>query len=182
MTSRLCNVLKQPDLPEALIERTLYSLAQIYYSTEEYNKSLRPLKKAYKTSKDRGGQPKENLLLLMHSNYQKLGDYKNMVNVLKNMVVLYPKVEYWLSLAAAHSELGQADKQISIMEMLYERGDLPQGRQQVNLASLYLLHDAPSQAVEVLVKGMSEGTIKRTTINQFLLTKAQKSVQSKASD
>ena len=85
-------------------------------------------------------------------------------------------------MAAAHSELGQADNQISIMEMLYERGDLPQGKQQVNLASLYLLHDAPSQAVEVLEKGMSEGTIERTTVNQFLLTKAQKSVQSKASD
>jgi serine/threonine protein kinase len=170
-------VLKQPALPEALIARTLYALAQIYYSTEDYKKSLQPLKKTYKMIKDRGDQPKENLLLLMRANYYKLGDHKNLVNVLKKMVVLYPKTEYWLSLGGAYSELGQHDKQISIMEMLYKRGDLPEGSQQVNLASLYLLNDAPSQALEVLKKGMSEGTIERTTINQFLLSKAQKLAQ-----
>lgn len=170
-------VLKQAGLPEALISHTLFTLAQIYFSTEEYRKSLEPLLKAYKMIKDRGDQPKENLLLLMRANYHKLGDHGNMVNVLKKMVELYPKTEYSLALAGAYAELGRHDKQFSIMEMLYEQGDLVEGNQQINLASLYLLHDIPAKAVQVLEKGMSEGTIEKTTANQFLLSKAQKSTR-----
>ncbi|MFT5134936.1 MAG: tetratricopeptide (TPR) repeat protein, partial [Gammaproteobacteria bacterium] len=170
-------VLEQADLPEAMITRALYSLAQIYYSMDEFTKSLEPLKKSYKMTMDSGDEPRETLLQLMSANYHKLGDYKNMVNVLKKMVSLYPKTDYWLSLAGAYSALAQHENQITVMEMLYEQGELKTGTQQVNFASLYLLRDKPLKAIEVLEKGMSEGTIERTTLNQFLLSKAQKSAQ-----
>ncbi len=200
-------VLKQPELPEALIANSLYTLAQLYFITEEYKKavatiekwfkntekpsenaymllgqgyyqleqykkSLGPLKKAYKMVKDRGDQPKQNLLLLMRVDYYNLGDYKNMVNVLKELVVLYPKTEYWLTMAGAYSELKKLEKQMSIMEMLYERGDLVRGNQQLNLANLYLLHEVPYKAAKVLDKGMKKGVIKKIVRNLRLLSQA----------
>jgi len=200
-------VLIQPDLPEGLITSSLYTLAQLYFITEEYKKavatiekwfkvtdkpsenaymllgqgyyqledykkSLQPLKKAYKLVKDRGDQPKENLLLLMRVDYYNLNDYKNMVNVLKELVVLYPKTEYWLTMAGAYSELKALEKQMSIMEMLYESGYLPKGNQQLNLANLYLLHEVPYKAATVLDKGMKKGIIEKNVRNLRLLSQA----------
>ena len=200
-------VLKQPELPEALVANSLYTLAQLYFITEDYKKavktiekwfktapkptenaymllgqgyyqledykkSLVPLKKAYKMVKDRGDQPKENLLLLMRVDYFELGDYKNMVNVLKELVVLYPKTEYWLTMAGAYSELKALEKQMVIMEMLYEGGHLPKGNQQLNLANLYLLHEIPYKAAVVMDKGMKDGLIEKNIRNLRLLSQA----------
>lgn len=200
-------VLQQPDLPEALVQNSLYTLAQLYFITEEYKKaidtinkwfritpkptenaymllgqgyyqleqyknSLVPLKKAYKMVKDRGDQPRENLLLLLRVDYFNLGDYKNMIKVLKELVQLYPKPEYWLTMAGAYSELKRYDKQMSIMEMLYESGNLPRGNQQLNLANLYLLHEVPYKAAKVLEKGMKDGLIEKKVRNLRLLSQA----------
>lgn len=200
-------VLQQPDLPEALVQNSLYTLAQLFFITEEYKKaidainrwfkitpkptenaymllgqgyyqleqyknSLVPLKKAYQMVKGRGDKPKENLLLLLRVNYFNLGDYKNMVKVLKEMVNLYPKPEYWLTMAGAYSELKRYDKQMSIMEMLYESGNLPRGNQQLNLANLFLLHEVPYKAAIILEKGMKGKLIERNVRNLRLLSQA----------
>jgi tetratricopeptide (TPR) repeat protein len=200
-------VLIQPDLPEGLAASSMYTLAQLYFITEEYKKavktiedwfkiadkpsenaymllgqgyyqledykkSLGPLKKAYKLVKDRGDQPKENLLLLMRVDYYNLGDYKNMVNVLKELVVLYPKTEYWLTMAGAYSELKALEKQMSIMEMLYDAGNLPKGNQQLNLANLFLLHEVPYKAAKIMDEGMKKGIIDKNVRNLRLLSQA----------
>ena len=153
-------------------ENAFMLLGQGYYQLGDYKKSLQPLKKAYKMVKDRGDQPKENLLLLMRVDYFELGDFKNMVNVLKEMVVLYPKTEYWLTMAGAYSELKSLDKQMSIMEMLYESGNLPKGNQQLNLANLYLLHEVPYKAAVLMEKGMKAKLIERNVRNLRLLSQA----------
>ncbi|MFT5134183.1 MAG: tetratricopeptide (TPR) repeat protein [Gammaproteobacteria bacterium] len=153
-------------------ENAYMLLGQGYYQLEDYKKSLQPLKKAYKMVKERGDNPKQNLLLLMRVDYYNLGDYKNMVNVLKELVVLYPKTEYWLTMAGAYSELKALDKQMSIMEMLYEAGNLPKGNQQLNLANLYLLHEVPYKAAVVLDKGMKSGIIEKNVRNLRLLSQA----------
>ena len=200
-------VLIQPDLPEGLAASSMYTLAQLYFITEEYRKavktiedwfkiankpsenaymllgqgyyqleeykkSLGPLKKAYKLVKDRGDNPKQNLLLLMRVDYYNLGDYKNMINVLKELVVLYPKTEYWLTMAGAYSEMKRLDKQMSIMEMLYDGGDLQKGNQQLNLANLFLLHEVPYKAARIMDAGMKKGIIDKNVRNLRLLSQA----------
>jgi len=160
---------KNTDKPS---ENAYMLLGQGYYQLEEYEKSLVPLKSAYKMVKARGDQPKQNLLLLMRVNYYNLGDYKSMVNVLKELVVLYPKTEYWLTMAGAYSELQNLEKQMSIMELLYEGDNLPKGNQQLNLANLYLLHEIPYKAAVLMDKGMKEGIIERNVRNLRLLSQA----------
>ncbi|MBT7952223.1 MAG: tetratricopeptide repeat protein [Gammaproteobacteria bacterium] len=153
-------------------ENAYMLLGQGYYQLEDYKKSLGPLKKAYKLVKDRGDNPKQNLLLLMRVDYYNLGDYENMVNVLKELVVLYPKTEYWLTMAGAYSELKRLDKQMSIMEMLYDSGDLQKGNQQLNLANLFLLHEVPYKAAVIMDKGMKKGIIDKNVRNLRLLSQA----------
>lgn len=200
-------VLAQPDLPEALVLSSTYTLAQLYfiqedyrkaidlmkrwfnmtekptlnaymilaqayYQLEDYKQSLEPLKKAYAMVKQRGEQPKENLLLLLRVDYYNLGDFQNMLKVLHELVTLYPKSEYWLTMGSTYSELKQQKKQMSIFEMLYEHGDLTTGNQQLNLANLYLLHEVPYKAAKVLDKGIKSGVIEDNVRNLRLLSQA----------
>ena len=153
-------------------ENAYMLLGQGYYQLEEYENSLVPLKRAYAMVKERGDVPKENLLLLLRVDYFNLNDYENMLKVLKELVVHYPKAEYWLTMAGTYSELKRLDKQMSILEMLYEAGLLERGNQQLNLANLYMLHEAPYKAAVLLDKGMKEGKIEENIRNLRLLSQA----------
>lgn len=153
-------------------ENAYMLLGQGYYQLEEYKNSLVPLKKAYAMVTGRGDIPKENLLLLLRVDYFNLGDYENMLEVLKELIVYYPKSEYWLTMAGTYSELKRLDKQMSILEMMYEAGLLQRGNQQLNLANLYMLHEAPYKAAVLLEKGMSEDKIEQNIRNLRLLSQA----------
>ncbi len=109
-------------------ENAYMLLGQAYYQLEQYKESLVPLKQAYAMVKGRGDIPKENLLLLLRVDYFNLGDYENMLQMLKELVVHYPKPEYWLTMAGTYSELKRLDKQMSILEMLYEAGPAATGQ------------------------------------------------------
>ena len=109
---------------------------------------------------------------MLRVDYFNLGDYKSMLKVLKELVALYPKSEYWLTMAGAYSELKEFKKQTSILEMLYEGGALQSGPQQLNLANLYLLGEAPYKAAKVLEAGMKAGKIDRDVRNLRLLSQA----------
>ena len=159
-------------LTEKPTENAYMLLGQGYYQLEDYKNSLVPLKKAYGMVTGRGDTPKENLLLLLRVNYFNLNDYENMLDVLKELVVYYPKPEYWLTMAGTYSELKRLDKQMSILEMLYEGGRLLRGNQQLNLANLYMLHEAPYKAAVLLEKGMGEGKIEENIRNLRLLSQA----------
>ena len=201
------NVLRQPDLPEALEQNSIYTLAQLYfiqenyskaieiinrwfklvdkptenaymllgqayYQIEKYKESLVPLKEAYKMVTARGDAPKENLLLLLRVDYYNLGDYPNMIKVLDELVTLYPKAEYWKTMAGAYSEMKRLDKQMSIFEVLYEAGELTRGNEQLNLANLYLLHEVPYKSAVMLDKGIKSGLIEKNVRNLRLLSQA----------
>ena len=153
-------------------ENAYMLLGQGYYQLEEYRESLVPLNKAYDMVRARGDIPKENLLLLLRVDYFNLNDYENMLMVLKELVIHYPKTEYWLTMAGTYSELKRLDKQMSILEMLYEAGRLERGNQQLNLANLYMLHEAPYKAAVLLDKGMGEGKIEKNIRNLRLLSQA----------
>ena len=159
-------------LTENPTENAYMLLGQGYYQLEQYKESLVPLKEAYAMVKGRGDIPKQNLMLLLRVDYFNLGDYENMLKILKELVVYYPKTEYWLTMAGTYSELKRLDKQMSILEMLYEGGMLQRGNQQLNLANLYMLHEAPYKAAALLEQGMKEDKIEQNIRNLRLLSQA----------
>jgi tetratricopeptide (TPR) repeat protein len=155
---------------------------QALYQMEKYNEALQPLVAARTMLKDRGETPKEILLLLLQNLYLQTENNPMMIEILSELVVLYPKAEHWRSLAAAYSEQEQYEKQMSILEMLYETGNLDNGRSQMNLANLYLMHEAPHKAAVLIDKGMKEGKIEEEERNLQLLAQSwQQSQETKAS-
>ncbi len=147
------------------------------YQLEKYREALEPLLDARQMLAARNETPKEILLLLLQNIYLQVDDYPKMIGILRELVVLYPKAEHWRSLSAAYSELEQYDKQMAILEMLYESGNLDNGRSQMNLANLYLMHEAPHKAAMLIDKGMKEGKIEEEERNLQLLAQSWQQAQ-----
>lgn len=163
---RLYDAVAEPSADIVLLE------GQIYYQMERYQDALGPLKRAVQMYRDQGQVPRENWLLLLHSCYLQLGDYQNLLVVIKELIQLYPKDQYILTLAGVHSELGDTKKQLALTEVLYEIGAIDPKRHATNLANLYLLHGIPYKAAVVLEKEMENGNVEADERNLRLLSQA----------
>jgi tetratricopeptide (TPR) repeat protein len=137
-----------------------------------YQEALKPIKTAVDMFRSQGQIPKENWLLLLRVCYFELKDYKNMLEVVKELVQYYPKDTYILTLAGVYSELGDTKKQLVLTEVLYEKGLLNTNGHITNLANLYLLHGLPYKAAEVLEKGMNAKFVEENDRNLRLMSQA----------
>jgi tetratricopeptide (TPR) repeat protein len=200
-------VLLEPELPEALQQSTLKTLAQLHFTVEDYQKALEtvrrlmaavaepaadvymllgqayfqlqnyedaldPIKTAIDMNTAQGRVPRENWLLLLRVCYYELGDFPNMIVVLKQLIANYPKDTYVLTLAGVYSELGDTKKQLVLAEVLYEKGFLTNATHIINLANLYLLHEIPIKAALVLEKEMDNEVVGRDVRTLRLLSQA----------
>ena len=201
------NVLRQPELPEALTQSTLKTLAQLHFTVEDYElaletinrlmsviaepaadiymllgqahfqmgdfaKAVDPIKTAINMNKEQGREPRENWLLLLRVCYWELKDFPNMLLVLEELIAIYPKDTYVLTLAGVYSELGETKKQLALTEALYEKGYIDGKSHAVNLANLYLLHGMPYKSAKLLEKEMSAGNVPSDVRNLRLLSQS----------
>lgn len=145
---------------------------QAYFQMGNYDAALAPIRKAVDMDRDQGNTPKENWLLLLRVIYYEKQDFKSMIAVLEELIQYYPKDTYLLTLAGAHSELGDTLKQLVIVETLYERGILTTPSHITNLANLYLLHETPFKAAKLLDKEIESGRVEANERNLRLLSQA----------
>jgi tetratricopeptide (TPR) repeat protein len=145
---------------------------QAYFQLEDYQSALEPIRMAVQMVRDQGNIPKENWLLLLRVIYYEMEDYSQMIAVLEELIQYYPKDTYLLTLAGAHSELGDTMKQLVIVEVLYEKGYLTSASHIVNLANLYLLHETPYKAAVLLEREMNDGRVEADERNLRLLSQA----------
>jgi tetratricopeptide (TPR) repeat protein len=95
-----------------------------------------------------------------------------MLVVLEELIEVYPKDTYVLTLAGVYSELGDTKKQLALTEALYEKGYIDGKSHAVNLANLYLLHGMPYKAATLLEKEMSAGHVEADVRNLRLLSQS----------
>ncbi len=150
----------------------LMLLGQAYFQADRFSEALGPIKEGIDLYKAQGKTPKENWLLLLRVCYYELQDYRGMVATLNELLRYYPKDSYMLTLAGAYSELGDTKKQLVITEVLYEAGIISGSQHAVNLANLYLMHDIPYRAAEVLEKAMGDNSVDSTERNLRLLSQS----------
>lgn len=147
-------------------------LGQAHFQLKQYAEALPPIEKAIAMSRAQGQPPQENWLLLLQVIHYERKDYQRMVAVVRELVGLYPKESYLRTLAGAYSELGDTRKQLAVMEALHEDGRLTEGRDLVNLANLFLLHEVPVKAAAVLDEGLQAKRIEADVKNLRLLSQA----------
>lgn len=145
---------------------------QALFQLGRYDEALGPINTAINMYRDQGQTPKENWLLLLRVIYFEKKDYESMIDVVRELIVYYPKDTYVLTLAGIYSELGDTKKQLALTEVLYEKGYLTSSSHITNLANLYLLHGLPFKAATLLEKEMAEEIVDQNERNLRLLSQA----------
>ena len=147
-------------------------LGQAHYKLEQFKEAIPALSKAIELRKAEAKPVKENWYLLLRAVHYELKDYKSMANVLKELITLYPKEQYFRDLAGAYSQLGDTRKQLGVMETMYDKGFLTKESQLKNLATLFLMHEVPYKAAKVLQKAIDDGILQQNEKNLTLLSQA----------
>ncbi len=163
---RLMSNVSEPSADIFMLEgQALFQLAR-------YEEALVPIKTGIDMYRQQGQVPKENWLLLLRVIYFEQKDYESMIDVVRELIVYYPKDTYVLTLAGIYSELGDTKKQLALTEVLYEKGYLNTTSHITNLANLYLMHGLPYKAASVLEREMNENIVEANERNLRLLSQA----------
>jgi tetratricopeptide (TPR) repeat protein len=148
-------------------------LAASLIGQERHAEALDPLIDAIASEEAReGGIVRESWLSMLTSVYYELGDYASMRDVVEKLVLLYPRQQYVMNLAALHGELGDSEKQLALIESLNDDDRLHRNAQLVMLVNLLLGAELPYQAAQLLDRGIESGEIESTVRNLELLSQA----------
>ncbi len=163
---RLIAVVKEPS-PDVYMVK-----GQAHFQLKQYEAALKPIQTAITAYRKQGKNPEENWLLLLRVCYYELNNFQSMIGVLEELLNLYPRQRYVLTLAGVYSELGDTKKSLALTEALYETGLLTDKHQLVNLANLYLVHNVPYKAARIMQKEVDGGRVEATERNLRLLSQA----------
>ena len=164
--SRLIEVSETPDAGSYMLK------AQIYYKMEDYSLALKDGLFAIDIERKAGNIIKENWLLVINAIYYSMENFAGMVDTLKELIELYPKDDYVKNLAAIYGQMDQTEKQLLLMEPLYDKGFLESESELVNLAQLMLMHKVPYKAAQVIESAFQKGSVKRSKRNLELLAQS----------
>lgn len=140
----------------------LVLLANAYFQTEQYTRAIPLVIEAI----DLEPEPREPWYQLLLAGYLELEDYPNGADLLEIMVDLFPtKKTYFLQLAALYGELGKDKESFSVLVMADKQGFLTEQSELVRLARMYMFHETPIKAAEVMERGFASGVIERNPDN-----------------
>jgi len=158
-------------LPDQETPANKVLLASALMGQQRYREALAPLQEAV-DSRSQGEKTPENWLSMLASVHYELNDYAAMRTVVENMVRLYPREQYLISLAALHGQLGETRRQLSLVEALLDDGRLQQEHHLRMVANLFLAEELPYKAAVVLQREMERGRIAISVANLELLSQA----------
>jgi tetratricopeptide (TPR) repeat protein len=119
------------------------------------SEALPYIEKAVALSKDF----KEGWLQLLLALYFEEGQLDDAVGVLTRLINHSPKESYLQQLQGIYGEMGQEKKALAVMELSYRQGYLDKDADLRNLARLYLYHEVPVMAANVLEQGLEDGIV-----------------------
>ncbi len=140
-------------------------LAQGYYQTKDYDKALFNVEKAISIYKEKDKLPKEQWFNLARFLYFEKNDINKTVDILEELLVYYPKKQYWVQLSHMYGEQQKESEQLSAMETAYVQGMLDRSTEQVTMAYLYLNAEVPYKAARVMDKGLTNKSIEGKSKN-----------------
>ena len=143
-----------------------------YYQMEKYKEIIPPVEKAIALANERGTLTKENWLLLLRVAYWELEDYKKVKDLLEQLVVGWPKKDYWTQLSGIYFELKDEPRQLAAYEAAYDQNLLSSSAELLQLAQLFMQAEVPYKGARVMEKGFAAEKIERNERNLRLLSQA----------
>jgi tetratricopeptide (TPR) repeat protein len=139
---------------------------------EKYREAIEPCQTAVRLARERGKPVRENWWLLLRTFYYELGEFDNMLEVLEELLVAYPKKEYWLQLSGVYGELEQERNQLAAYEVAYRQGFLTRGSELITLSQLLMQAQVPYRGAKILEEGIEAGLVESDLKNNRLLAQA----------
>jgi tetratricopeptide (TPR) repeat protein len=138
----------------------------------DFGKVIPPVEKAIALAEEAGKDLKENWLLLLRVAYWEQDNFKKVKEILEQLVVGWPKKEYWTQLSAIYFELKDEPRQLAAYEAAYDQKLLVSSAELVQMAQLFMQADVPYKGARVLEKGFEAEIVERKVSNLRLFSQA----------
>ena len=159
-------ILTWMDEIETVTAQSYSLLAQAYYQTSEYQKSLDSMLEAVRLAEEvEEYRPKENWYVLLAACYSELKDQKRVTekfalekqrDIYEILVNYYPKKLYFLQLGGVYGQMNREVDYMITLKAAYEQDFLDREGEYLALAQLLLLNKNPYWAANVLVNGQNK--------------------------
>ena len=146
--------------------------AQLFYSLQRFEEGIEPVLTAIGINQELGRAPQENWYRLLNVFYYELEDYGNVIDVLRTMIEIWPKREYFVQLSAMYGQEGNDAAQMGLYEVVHEAGWLTRGNEFIQMAQLLLQADVPIRAAKILEAALDSGTVESNERNWRLLAQS----------
>jgi tetratricopeptide (TPR) repeat protein len=134
----------------------IYLKALAYFQMGETDAAIVNVKEAIELSPD---EPRESWMRMLYSLYTSKEDYDNAIPLLKEMMLRFPKKEYWIQLSLLYRAEDSLDDSLAVLQLAYNQGYLTEDKEIRRLARSYLYHELPYKAAQVLVEGLESGVV-----------------------
>ncbi len=132
-------------------------LSQAYYQKGDYNSSLKIVQPWVDGQIKAGETPKEQQLILILANCDKLQNNNCSQHAYELLVQYYPKPEYWQNLLATFNVKNSNDRTLlDIDRLAFKVGAMHMPSQYQEMAELAMEAGSPGEAERVLEKGISQ--------------------------
>ena len=146
--------------------------AQLFYSLQRFREGIEPVRTAIQINQGLGREPQENWYRLLNVFYYELEDYENVIDVLRTMIELWPKREYFVQLSAMYGQEGDDGAQLGLYQVAHEAGWLTRSNELIQMAQLLLQADVPVHAAMIMQDRLEDGTIESNERNWRLLAQS----------
>jgi tetratricopeptide (TPR) repeat protein len=126
-----------------------------YYQIDDLEKALSEAEKAV----DLSPEPPEGWLQLLAALYTQKEDYAGVTPILEELVVRFPKKQYWVQLSLIYGAREDYKHSLAVQQVAYLQGFLTEDKELRRLARSYLYANLPHPAAQVLEKGLADGSI-----------------------
>ena len=128
-----------------------------YYQLDDLDAALEWAEKAV----DLSPEPVESWLQLLSALYVQREDYAKATPVLEELVVRFPKKQYWVQLSLIYGARDDYRHSLAVQQVAYLQGFLEEDKELRRLARSYLYNNLPYPAAKVLEKALAERRIER---------------------
>jgi tetratricopeptide (TPR) repeat protein len=132
-----------------------YLMSIAHYQLEEFDDAIESAKRALELSKE----PREAWMRLLAALYSQNQDWENATPVLEELVLRFPKKQYWVQLSLIYGARDDYRRSLAVQQVAYTQGLLTEDKELRRLARSYLYHDLPYPAAQVLDKAIKEGAV-----------------------
>ncbi len=149
-----------------------YIKAIAYYSLEDYQKAFENALLVEEIAISQQRTIQEGWWSLQVTLYSERNDTDNVIRVLENLLLHYPKKRYWKHLGFMYSEKGWDDKALSANYAAYTQDFYQKESELLRLAQMLINGDNPYESSQVLVTGIKDEIIEENEDNYRLLATA----------